>query len=262
MSTKREDLRRFSGIGRLYGDAAFDAIRKAHVCIIGIGGVGSWSAEALARSGIGALTLIDPDDVCISNVNRQLHALDGAIGKPKIDVLIERLRAIHPGCALHGVREFVSMTSVEKHLATPFSVVIDAIDGVTAKAWIIKTCRERGIPVVTCGAAGGKRDPTKVVVADLAEANHDRLLMYVRKKLRKRFGFPPAGRKMKVAAVFSSELPRWPDEGCEAARESDDPLAEPTRMNCEGGLGAATFVTGTFGFVAAAWAINRLAAGP
>ena len=263
MTDRHHLAQRFAGIRRLYEPEGFARIKAAHVAIIGIGGVGSWTAEALARSGIGALTLIDADEVCVSNVNRQLHALDGTIGKPKVDVLGDRLAAIHPACTIHRVGQFVSRANIQSLLAGSFDAVVDAIDGVTMKSEIIAACRDRGFPVVTCGAAGGKSDPTKVALSDISEACNDRLLMYVRKKLRKNFGFPRAPRKMKVPAVYSSELPRWP-EGTAACHPGDgaDPLSEPTRMNCEGGLGAATFVTGTFGFVAAAWVTNRLAAGP
>ncbi len=249
---------RFSGIERLYTPDGFALLRKSHVAVVGLGGVGSWTAEALARSGVGALTLIDPDDVCVSNTNRQLHALDGTVGKPKAEVMAERLRRIHPDCTITTRQVFLTRENAASLLPAVLAGVVDAIDGVTAKAWLIAACRDAGIPVITCGAAGGKRDPSLVRTLDLAEVHDDRLMMYVRKKLRKRCEFPRVGKPMGVPCVFSPE-PVFAPEGCviEEPAEDED-LAAPTRLNCEGGLGAATFVTGVFGFIAAAWIVNTI----
>ena len=255
---------RFSGLGRIYGAEGAARLAKARVLVVGLGGVGSWVVEALARSGIGHLTLADGDDICVSNVNRQLHALDGAIGRRKADVLAERVRAIHPEADVAVRAEFVHRTTVDDFLAPGFDFVVDAIDGVTVKAALIAGCHAKGVPVVSCGAAGGKRDPTLIRVADIADAEYDRLLMFVRKKLRTRFGFPRGGKKMGVRCVFSSEPVIWPDESaCAAAANgpADDDVfgAADARLNCEGRLGSSAFVTGAFGLVAAAVVVNALA---
>lgn len=247
---------RFAGIARLYGPGAA-RLAGAHVLVVGVGGVGSWTAEALARSGVGQITLLDADEICISNVNRQIHALDGVIGRPKVEVLAERLRAIHPACRVHPVAEFFRIASADRHLAGPFDYVVDAIDGVTPKAALIAGCRERGWPVVTCGGAGGKTDPSQVRVEDLAATSNDRLLFFLRKKLRSRFGFPSRG-KFHVPCVCSPEPVRWPD-GCAAPTEEESLLGEGS-LNCDGRLGAASFLTGVIGLQAAAVVVNHLAA--
>jgi len=255
---------RFGGIERLYGTATARSLSKAHVLVVGLGGVGSWTVEALARSGVGAFTLIDGDDVCVSNVNRQLHALDGTIGRPKVEVMAERVLAINPKCRVTTFAEFFHLTTVERHLAVKYDYAVDAIDGVTAKATIIGSCHERGIPVITSGGAGGKVDPLRVKIADLADTHYDRLLMFVRKKLRRIFKFPRVGQKFGVPCVFSPEPVRLPaGDACAAEpREEDDAIFgdAQARLACDGRLGSATFVTGAFGFVAAAHIVNQIAA--
>src|SRR4051812_3604765 len=167
---------RFGGLGRLYGVAALPRLAAAHVAVIGVGGVGSWTVEGLARSGLGALTLIDLDDVCVTNVNRQLPALDGAIGRPKVAVLAERVRLINPACRVEVVTDFFTAASAARLLATRFDFVVDAIDRMTPKALLIAEARERGSRVVTVGSAGGKRDLTQIRTGDLGEAANDELL--------------------------------------------------------------------------------------
>ena len=246
---------RFAGLGRLYGAGA-DRLAAAHVLVVGIGGVGSWAAEALARSGVGTITLLDGDEICVSNVNRQVQALDGAIGQPKVEALAARLRAIHPAGRVHAVNAFFRIATSAQLLAGPFDYVIDAIDGVTPKAALIAGCRERGGPVVTCGGAGGKTDPAQVRVEDLASTNNDRLLFFLRKKLRSRFGFPSRG-LFHVPCICSPEPVRWPT-GCPVPNDEDSLLGE-NPVNCDGRLGAACFLTGVFGFHAAAVVVNHLA---
>jgi tRNA A37 threonylcarbamoyladenosine dehydratase len=247
---------RFGGIERLYGTGSLGRLARAHVCVIGLGGVGSWAVEALARSGMGALTLVDADDVCVSNVNRQLHAMSGAIGRSKAEVLAERVHAIQPACRVSPVKEFFRKENAERMLATPFDFVIDAIDGVTPKAHLIASCKERKLNVITCGGSGGKRDPQQIRVKDLATTHTDRLLFFVRKKLRHQYGFPAKG-PFGVPCVHSAEhvfiAPGCHDDA------ADDPFAGGTKLNCEGGLGAAAFVTGAFGFQAAAYVVNAVA---
>ncbi|HMP83579.1 MAG TPA: tRNA threonylcarbamoyladenosine dehydratase [Verrucomicrobiota bacterium] len=249
---------RFGGIQRLFGNDGIQRLHAAHVCVVGIGGVGSWAVEALARSGIGTLTLVDLDEVCISNVNRQIHALDGTVGRPKVDVMAERIRAIHSACRVIVQPQFFSETTAETLLSPRFDYVLDAIDGVTNKTLLLARCRQRRIPVVACGGAGGRRAAAAVRVADLSKVTHDRLLAEVRKRLRKHHDFPVDGKSMGVDCVFSPEPPVFAGEDgtiCETRPDAE----EGTRLNCNGGLGSATFVTGTFGFVAAGLIVNRIA---
>jgi tRNA A37 threonylcarbamoyladenosine dehydratase len=249
--------RRFGGIGRLYGKDALHQIRRAHVCVIGLGGVGSWAVEALARSGIGELTLVDLDDVCISNVNRQLHALDGELGQPKVEAMARRVRAINPDCIVHPVQAFFLKSNAREILHARFDYVLDAIDSPARKCLLIALCRESGIPVITTGASAGRRDPTAVEVTDLAFSSHDRLLQEVRKKLRTRHGFPRGDCPFGVECVVSREPVAYPgkDGSVCAAPEAGADL----RLDCNSGFGTASFVTGTFGFVAAARIIQKTA---
>ena len=249
---------RFSGIQRLYGKAALDRFRQAHVCVVGIGGVGTWAVEALARSGIGKLTLIDLDEVCVSNVNRQLHALDGEIGKAKVESMAVRVRAINPDCQITARQEFFTDTNAGEILSTKFDAVLDAIDNVPNKCLLIAGCREASIPIITTGGAGGRRDATQIRVADLNRTTHDGLLQAVRKRLRQDFNFPRDPKaSFGIDCVFSAEPPIFPqsDGSVCAQREEGSDL----RLNCESGYGTATFVTGTFGFVAAAEVLKKLA---
>jgi len=248
---------RFGGIERLYSSRGLERLRRARVCVLGIGGVGSWAAESLARSGVGAISLVDMDDVCVSNVNRQLHALDGVIGRPKAVVMAERLRAINPACQATPIPEFFTAESAERILAGGFDYVIDAIDNVANKCLLIARCRERNIPIVASGGAGGRRNPTVVRIADLAQTTHDALLVQVRKTLRDEHGFPRDAKKsFGVPCVFSPEPAARPfvkGDACEP-----DPAAG-LRLDCESGYGTASFVTGTFGLAAAAHVVNALA---
>lgn len=256
---------RFAGVARLYGAEGLARLRRAHVAIVGIGGVGSWAVEALARSGIGALTLVDLDEVCVTNINRQIHALDDTVGRAKVAVMAERVRSINPDCRVTAVQEFFTEANGES-LLEAFAGgggggalhIIDAIDSVTHKTLLIALCRQREIPLVVCGGAGGRRDATAVRMADLADASHDRLLTAVRRRLRAEHGFPSAGHRMGVACVYSPELsvlPEKPATDCAAANSG-----QPARMNCDWGYGSAVFVTGAFGFAAAAQVTRQIAA--
>ncbi len=253
-------LQRFGGIGRLYGAAALPRREAAHVCVVGVGGVGSWTVEGLARSGVGALTLVDLDDVCVTNVNRQLPALDGQIGRPKVTVLAERVQAINPACRVTVLQEFFTKESADRLLAAPFDYVVDAIDRMSNKALLIAESRALGRPVLTVGAAGGKRDATQIRAGDLGDAWSDELLRQVRKKLRRDHGFSSGTTKGKmhfgVRCVWSSETPvyPWADGTCAAVPEPGSNLA----MDCESGFGSAVFVTGAFGLVAAGEVVKDL----
>ena len=254
---------RFGGITRLYGEAGLRALAQSHVCVVGVGGVGSWTVEALARSGVGALTLVDLDEVCVTNVNRQLPALDGGFGKFKVEELAKRIAAINPYCRVTARTDFFNDKTSSALLADNFDFVVDAIDNVGNKARLIADCRERGIPVITSGAAGGRRDGTRAVVADLAKSTNDPLLSKVRARLRKEHGFPRPGKRMGVLCVFSPEPPVYPrNDGTVCASRSETGKTEGSlKLNCEWGFGAATFVTGAFGFAAAGEVVRRLAAG-
>lgn len=248
---------RFGGIRRLFGTAGQARLRQAHVCLVGIGGVGSWAVEALARSGIGTLTLVDLDDVCISNVNRQLPAVTGEFGKPKVEVMAARVQLINPDGIIHARQMLFTATTAEQLLAPKYDCVLDAIDTRAMKALLIARCYERKLPVVTVGGAGGRRDPTAIRVADLARASHDGLLSYVRQILRTKHGFPrDVKQSFGVNCVYSPEPQVFPasDGTICALREPDARL----RLDCRTGYGTATFVTGAFGFAAAAQVVKQI----
>lgn len=252
---------RFGGLGRLLGREALERLRAAHACVVGVGGVGSWTAEALARSGVGAITLIDLDEVCVSNVNRQLHALDGQIGRPKVDVLADRIRAINPDCRVEPVQEFFVASNADRLLASvaPYSVAVDAIDSVAHKARLLAACVARRLPVVTTGGAGGKRDGTRLRLGDLGESGGDDLLRQVRKTLRKEHAFPGGeGHRYGIRAVWSTEAPvyPWADGTCGVSPEP----GSSTRLDCSAGLGAAMWVTAAFGLAAAQESVRLIMA--
>lgn len=255
-------LQRFGGIGRLYGVAAMERLLGAHVAVVGVGGVGSWVVEALARSGIGRLTLIDMDDVCITNINRQLSALSGTVGLPKVEVLARRVAEIDPACQVQAVAEFLTAANAERLLVPGFDFVVDAVDSTQVKALIIAKCRERGLPVIVSGSAGGRRDPTQVRLADLGHAGADPLLQQVRRSLRQEHGFAKSlgGKVMHwdIPSVFSTEKPiyPWADGTCSLEREGGTEAG--LRLDCAAGFGAATFVTGAFGFALAAEVVRRI----
>ena len=251
---------RFGGIARLYGADGARKLRGAHVCIVGVGGVGSWAVEALARTGVGALTLVDLDEVCVSNVNRQLPALTSEVGKPKVQVLKERVTGINPECAVRTVEEFFTGSNADQVLAERYDCVLDGIDTVTHKSLLLAECTRRNLPVISVGGAGGRRDPTAIRVADLAFSSHDRLLQRVRKILRTEHGFPVDPRIFfGIPCVYSVEAPIFPQpDGTVCATRGD---ATELRMNCNSGYGSATFVTGAFGFAAAAEVVRAIANG-
>lgn len=247
--------RRFGGVARLYGADALQCFKKARVCVIGIGGVGSWVVEALARSAIGHLTLIDLDMIAESNVNRQLHALSGEFGKAKVTAMAERVAAINPACVVTTIEDFLTLENIDAMLAGPFDYVVDAIDQVRTKAAIIAWCARREVPVVTAGGAGGQIDPTRIEVDDLARTIQDPLLSKVRSILRKEYGFSrDAKKKFGVPAVFSSEPLRYPTD----AGASCDETTRLAGLNCAG-FGSSVCVTAPFGFIAAGEVLKHLA---
>lgn len=257
---------RFGGIARLYGQAALERFHGARVAVIGIGGVGSWAVESLARSGVGHLTLVDLDEICVTNVNRQLHAMDGQIGKQKTDAMAERVKGIHPKAVVEIVPKFFNESTAAEILYAGFDAVIDAIDSTKHKALLLAECRKRGIHTVTCGGAGGRRDASKIRVEDLAFSGKDSLLHQVRKLLRKEHGFPkvPMGSKpepMMIEAVFSEEPQLFSQ--CDGSVSQDRPEElGGQRLGCTTGFGSVTHMTASFGMIAAGRVLEYLAAGP
>ncbi|MGX8941786.1 tRNA cyclic N6-threonylcarbamoyladenosine(37) synthase TcdA [Symbiopectobacterium sp. Eva_TO] len=253
-------LQRFGGTARLYGQQALALFAQAHVCVIGIGGVGSWAAEALARTGIGAITLIDMDDVCVSNTNRQIHALREHTGQAKTEVMAERIRAINPECQVTCVDDFVTVDNVAEYLNRGFSYVIDAIDSVRPKAALLAYCRRYKIPVVTTGGAGGQIDPTRISVVDLAKTIQDPLAAKLRERLKHDFNVVKNSKgRLGIDCVFSDEPLVYPqaDGSVCASRSTAEGVK---RMDCASGFGAATMVTATFGFVAVSHALKKMMA--
>lgn len=245
--------RRFAGTQRLYGAPAVRRFGDAHVCVVGIGGVGSWAAEALARSAIGKITLIDLDMVAESNVNRQIHALGEVFGQAKTDAMAQRILAINPQCRVDCIEDFVSPDNLEPMLDRGFDYVIDAIDQVRTKAAMIAWCQARAIPLITAGGAGGQIDPTRIEIADLARTIQDPLLAKVRSLLRKEYDFPrDPKKKFGVPAVFSSEPLRYPETA------SCDQASTLTGLNCAG-YGSSVCVTASFGLFAASAVLRDLA---
>jgi tRNA threonylcarbamoyladenosine dehydratase len=244
--------RRFAGVARLYGEAGFVRLRAARIAVVGIGGVGSWAAEALARSHVGVISLIDLDHIAESNTNRQIHALGDAYGKAKVLAMAERIAAIDPSCTVQPVEAFADEENAAA-LVAGHDVVLDCIDQVRAKAALIAACRVQGIVVITCGAAGGRIDPTRLRQDDLARTQGDPLLAKVRYRLRKHHGFPRESggrvRRFGVAAIFSDEPIRAPQD-----------CSPQARLACAG-YGSTVAVTGAMGFAAAAAALQHLASG-
>jgi tRNA A37 threonylcarbamoyladenosine dehydratase len=252
--------RRFGGVRRLYGERALERFREAHVCVIGIGGVGSWAAEALARTAVGRLTLIDLDHVAESNINRQLHALTGTLGMAKVQVMAARIPEINPGCRVTAIEEFLTLENLANLLDADYDHVIDCIDGSRIKAALIAHCRRRRIPLLTVGGAGGRIDPTRVRVADLSRTEHDALFSKTRKLLRQDYGFPKnLKRRFDVPCVYSDEQPLFP-AGDGGVCHDKPHGAGIGRLNCAGGLGSSMAVTASFGLVAAAYVVKKLAA--
>lgn len=250
---------RFGAIQRLYGDRAYALLPTLHFCVVGIGGVGSWAAEALARSGIGRITLIDFDEVALSNVNRQLPARSDTVGRKKIEVMAERIAQINPDCDCRPVDDFVTTENLTVHLGTArgYDYVIDAIDSIKFKAAIIHHCRRHKIPIVTTGGAGGLTDPTQVQIKDLSRTYNDALAAKVRGTLRDRYGFPRDARKtFGVECVFSSQQPVYPKADGTVSHEK--PGIHGVHLDCRFGYGSATFVTAAFGLVAAGRAVNKI----
>jgi tRNA A37 threonylcarbamoyladenosine dehydratase len=251
--------RRFGGLRRLHGVAGYERLRAARLVVVGVGGVGSWAAEALARSGVAQLTLIDLDNIAESNINRQVHALESTLGQAKVDALKARIAQIHPECDVRPIEEFIDEANAATLLdAASIDGVIECCDQVRAKAAVAAWCIQHGKHIVTVGAAGGKTRPQLVELADLAEVTHDPLLASLRQRLRQRHGGARKGR-MDVPCVFSREAVLPPQDSCDASQSGAQGGGGDGSLNCAG-FGSSVTVTATFGMVAAAQMIERLLA--
>lgn len=242
---------RFGGIGRLYTPEGLSKLRQAHVCVIGIGGVGSWAVEALARTGIGKITMIDMDDICVTNINRQIHAMTGTVAQLKTESMKERVERINPECVIEIIDDFISPENIPEYLNRGYDYVIDAIDSVKTKAALIAYCKRNKIKLITTGGAGGQTDPSQIQIADLSKTIQDPLASKVRSLLRKEYNFSQnTERKFGVDCVFSTQPLIFPKmgESCEIS----------ATMNCANGFGAVTMVTATFGFFAVSRVVDKL----
>jgi tRNA A37 threonylcarbamoyladenosine dehydratase len=247
---------RFAGISRLYGEQGLTKLSQSHVCIVGIGGVGSWVAEALARTGINKITLIDLDDVSTSNINRQIHALSSTLNLSKIEVMKSRIDDINPDCKVALVEDFVTPENVTELITQHFDIVIDAADSVKAKAAIIALCKRQKIKVICIGGAGGQRDPLQITKGDLAKTIQDPLLAKVRSQLRRfhRFSSNPK-RNFGIECIYSTEQLSYPtpDGGVSQQKQTSQGAS---KMDCSTGFGAFVGVTATFGLIAAGRAVD------
>ena len=253
----RSYQQRFEGLGRVFGEHALAALQRAHFCVVGVGGVGSWAAEACARSGIGRITLIDHDDIHISNTNRQVHTLDSSIDRAKVEVLRERIVDINPECDCRAVDDLVTRGSIDKFDFAQFDYVIDAIDHVSHKLSLMHHCRRNKIRCVSTGGAGGRSDPTQIQVKDLTLCYNDPLLAKVRSHLRQQLGYSRnPKRRYAMDCVFSAEQALYPAaDGAVSYAKPGSP--ERTTLDCDTGIGSFVGVTACFGFTAAAHAIRK-----
>ena len=242
---------RFGGIGRLYTPEGLAKLRQSHVCVIGIGGVGSWAVEALARTGIGKITMIEMDDICVTNINRQIHAMTGTVAQLKTEAMKERVERINPECVVEIIDDFISPENIPEYLNRGYDYVLDAIDSVRTKAALIAYCKRNKIKLITTGGAGGQTDPSQIQIADLSKTIQDPLASRVRSLLRKEYNFSQnPKRKFGIDCVFSTQPLIFPKmgEGCEVS----------ATMNCANGFGAVTMVTATFGFFAVSRLVDKL----
>lgn len=251
---------RFAGIDRLYGAGSIARLARRHVLVVGLGGVGSWLVEALVRSAVGRLTLIDADDLCVSNTNRQLPALAGQYGRGKAEAMAERCRAINPEVAVEVVPSFLTPANLDMLLGGDHDLVVDACDSFRTKVEAIAWCRRRKRPILTVGAAGGRTDPTLVRIRDLSRTEHDAMLALIRKKLRGEFNFPKnPQRYFGVPAVYSLENVKYPQaDGSVCGLRPQMGADAALKLDCGAGLGAATHITGAFAFAAAGKALELL----
>ncbi|HFB66545.1 MAG TPA: tRNA cyclic N6-threonylcarbamoyladenosine(37) synthase TcdA [Aeromonadales bacterium] len=249
---------RFSGIARLYGEQGLDKIQNSHIFIVGIGGVGSWVAEALARTGVGEITLMDMDEICISNINRQVHALTSTVGQSKIEVMARRLEDINPEIMVHQIDEFLSRDNIVDYVSKEYDFVVDAIDSVISKAALIVHCKRNKIPMLTIGGAGAQRDPQKIKINDLSRSSGDPLLAKIRNELRRKHNYSRnTQKKFGIQAVYSDEQLYYPQTDgsvCHARPQNMD----SAKLDCSKGFGAASFITASFAFVACSHILEKI----
>lgn len=255
--------RRFDRMGRLVGDTAMEKLFKSHVMVIGLGGVGSWAAESLMRSGVGKITVVDFDEICITNANRQLHALQGLVGKKKAQIMAERLRKINPQAVVNDMVLFYNKDTSEQILAEKPDYIVDCIDNLTAKSHLIATCKQRNIPMITATGASARMDPLSVKLTDLADTHTDPMAHQLRKILRQKYEFSNKG-KFGVPCVFSEEVPMVPEElkydkgegfKCVCPQGQNDLHSCDKRRTI---YGTASFITGNFGLVMASWVVKQI----
>lgn len=250
--------RRFIGIQRLYGQQAYQQIINSHICVIGIGGVGSWVAESLARSGVGELTLLDLDHIAESNINRQIHALSETLGQSKIIAMQERILSINPECQVNLIDDHLSCENIPELLNNKFDYIVDCIDQFRIKASLIHYCRSNKKSLLTIGGAGGRIDPTRIQVTDLSQSEGDSLLAKTRKQLRTQHDFPRnLQRRFDIPCVFSSEQLRYPTDNQEVSTNKAD-CSNLSGLNCANGFGSLSAVTATFGMIASAYVLNKI----
>jgi len=249
---------RFGGIVRLYGRHALMQLQRSHVLIIGIGGVGSWTAEALARTGVGSITLMDLDDLCVTNTNRQIHALKSTVGHSKIQVMEQRLKDINPEITVHLIHDFLDYDTIDQYIDGSHSIIVDAIDMGIIKTKLINYCKKKRFNVLTIGSAGGKRDPQKITSADLSKTINDPMLSKMRNNLRRLYGFPrDPKQKFGITAIYSTEPMTYPDDNGGVC-QSKAFIEKGAKLDCNLGFGAASMVTATFGFIAATEAVRKI----
>ena len=256
------DTERFGGIARLYGQLAAERFASARVAVVGIGGVGSWAAEALARSGVGSVILMDLDDICITNTNRQLHAVEACYGQLKVEAMEQRLRTINPAIEVISLPTFYAASRPEALFEHVPEVVIDAIDSMHPKAHLLAQCYERKTPIVTCGGAGGRTQAGSIRMADLTRTTHDNLLVRLRKLLRQEYGLPLYDRcpEIGIPCVYSTEAPVFPH--CDGSVSTEREEGQRGGLGCASGFGSAVHITGTFGFAMAGAALDILSTLP
>jgi len=252
------DSQRFAGLQRLYGVKKAKFLPTLHICVIGIGGVGSWAVEALARSGVGEITLIDNDDIALSNMNRQIHTLDNTVGQSKVLTMRERVLQINPECHCHAIDDLLTQSNLNKYFKadTPFHYVIDAIDSAKHKSALIYYCKRNKIPIITTGGAGGLIDPTAITILDLSKTYNDPLAANVRSQLRYNYNFSRnTKRRFGIECVFSTEQQMYPQADGTIGQQK--PSTKGLTLDCNFGYGSSSCVTSVFGFVAAARVIEK-----
>ena len=250
---------RFGGIQRLYGTKALETFHNSHICVVGVGGVGGWVVEALTRSGIGKITIIDMDDLCITNTNRQVHALNENIGKQKIDVMAARCKAINPDIEIVCIHDFINKKNCFDYLSSDMDYVFDAIDSISDKVALIAHCKRNKYPILTSGGAGGQIDPTQIQVTDLARTIQDPLASKVRSELRHHFNFSTnPKRKFRVDCVFSTEQLNYPDLNGEICKEKIAVEGDDEKIDYPRKFGVSTMVAGSFAFVGVSFLLKKM----